>query len=128
MVLDVAGTQSGQFGQLDITGSGTFDGTLDLNFINGFAPVTGDMFDFINLGGSGDFSGLALDITGLAPGFQYSDGFSDGAFTLTAQNNGVPTSTPEPGSLALLGTALAGISVFARLKRRCSSPNLEAKC
>jgi len=71
LVLDVAGTGAGQFGQLDITGSATFDGTLDLNFINGFAPQRGQTFDLINLTGSGDFSGLTTDITGLLPGFDY---------------------------------------------------------
>ena len=113
----MAGTALGEFGRLDVTGSAAFDGTLDLNFVDGFAPVTGDAFDLINLGGIGDFSGLGIDITGLAPGFQYDDGFSNGALTVTALNNGIPTSTPEPGSLLLLGTAVAGILLCSCMKR-----------
>src|ERR1019366_7003889 len=45
--LDIAGITSDLFSQLSISGSGFFQGTIDLDFINGFAPETGDSFDLI---------------------------------------------------------------------------------
>jgi len=112
--LDVAGTGTGQYGQIDITGSGTFDGTLDLDFTNHFAPATGETFDFINVGGSGDFSGLNVEITGLKPGFNYSGGFSNGEYEVTALNNGI--SAPEPGTWLLLAISLLGVAILSRQK------------
>lgn len=119
LILDVAGTGAGDFGQLDVSGNATFDGTIQFDFINGFAPSKGDTFDFINVGGSADFSGATIDIGGLLPGFDYSDSFANGQFILTALNNGVASSpTPEPGTILLFGTALLGLACFSRLRRR----------
>jgi hypothetical protein len=39
-------------------------------------------------------------------------------FSYAATTLLTPTPTPEPASLALLGTALAGLGVFARRRRR----------
>jgi hypothetical protein len=101
----VEGTGAGQYSQLNITGSATFAGTLDLDFITGFAPTAGETFDLINIG-SGNFSGLGIEISGLAPGFQYTEGFANGSFDLTALNNGVST-TPEPSAFLLLAMGIA---------------------
>ncbi|MGH9352075.1 MAG: hypothetical protein ACRD2G_07955, partial [Terriglobia bacterium] len=64
LILDVAGTGLGDFGQLDVSGNATFNGTLDFDFIDGFAPAMGDSFDFINVMGSADLSGATIDIGG----------------------------------------------------------------
>lgn len=115
LILDVAGTGAGEFGQLDVSGNATFGGTIQFDFINGFAPSAGDSFDFINVGGSADFSGATIDIGGLLPGFDYSDSFQNGQFILTALNDGVASSpTPEPGTLLLFGTAVLGLLAVSR--------------
>ena len=104
--MDIGGITPDLFSQLDISGFGLFDGNIDLDFINGFAPTAGESFDLINALGA-DFSGTTFQIDGLNPGFQYTDTFSNGSFTLVAQNDGTSTSpTPEPGSFWLLASAL----------------------
>ena len=102
--------------QLAIGGFGLFQGTIDLDFINGFAPKTGDSFDLISALGGANFSGATFAIEGLAPGFQYSDAFSGGQFTVTAENDGVST-TPEPGTSWLVGGMLLIVSVGALRNR-----------
>jgi len=112
LLFDVAGKSTQQYGQIDITGSGTFEGKLDLAFIDGFAPTAGETFDFMNVGGSGAFSGLNVEMTGLKPGFNYSEGFSNGQFDITALNNGF--SVPEPSNWLLLGISLLGVGILSR--------------
>jgi fibronectin-binding autotransporter adhesin len=112
LVLDVDGTASGLFSVLNISGLGLFDGTIDLDFIDGYAPKMGDSFDFVNILGEADFSTANVKIDGLAPGFVYTDTFSNGSFDLVAQNDGVSTSaTPEPSTLWLFASALVVLSV-----------------
>lgn len=117
VILDAMGKDLGQYGQLDITGSAAFHGVIVLDFIDGFAPKQGDVFDLINITGSGDFSGNTVEIEGLLPGFEYSVSFSNGDFTLTALNNGV-SSAPEPSTFLLLGSGLLSLSYG--LRRRMS--------
>ncbi|MEO7723714.1 MAG: autotransporter outer membrane beta-barrel domain-containing protein, partial [Chthoniobacterales bacterium] len=47
--LDIAGTTSGDFDQLVVSGNATLspDSVLEVNFIGGFAPKQGDTFDLI---------------------------------------------------------------------------------
>lgn len=116
--LDVAGTGSGQYGVLAVSDQGTFDGTLSLDFIDGFAPLKGDTFVFIDDSGVANFNFVATDILGLEPGFQYSENFANGQFTLTALNNGISTNgTPEPATILLLASGLAGVLWYAPGRR-----------
>lgn len=119
LILDVAGTGAGEYGQLDVSGNATFDGTIDLDFINDFVPSQGDSFDFINVGGSADLSGVTIDIGGLPPGFNYTNSFQNGQFILTALNSGTNASqTPEPATLLMFGTALLGLAAYWRARRK----------
>ncbi len=119
LALDVAGRGVGDFGSLDVSGFGTFDGTLSIDFINGFAPKKGETFDFINDSGGASFNFASTDILGLQPGFDYSTNSTDGQFILTALNNGVPSSpTPEPGALLLVGTGLLGVGTLAHRRSK----------
>lgn len=107
--LDIAGTAPGSFSDLDITGSGFFDGTIDFDFIDGFAPLAGETFDLINATGGADLSTATFEIEGLEPGFDYS--IVNGV--LTASNDGV-SDTPEPNSAWLLAGALSCVLLAAR--------------
>jgi hypothetical protein len=91
---------------------------LDLDFINGFAPQTGDVVEFLTSGTSsitGNFT--TVNIEGLQPGFQFTLGPNEnGGFGLTALNNGVPKSVPDTApTVALLSLGLTGLFAVKRL-------------
>ena len=123
-ILEVTGP--GEYGQIDITGDASFDGTFDINFA-GPNSYAGETFDFINVG----FGGLpgtlnfgpdfVLHVTGLGPG-AYSDSFNagTGAWTLTVNP------TPEPGSVILLMISLLGLAGLTMPLRRNMAPALNA--
>jgi hypothetical protein len=93
------------------------------NFMNGFAPVAGNTFDLIRVGGSADFSSAIFGIGGLAPGFEYRFNFDDGTFRLSALNDGViATTVPEPGTLWLLGGALFMLGAIVWRRRAADEP------
>jgi hypothetical protein len=102
----LAGKTIPEFDHLNVTGHITLDmgANLELDFINGFAPKTGDKFDFLQSGDpliTDNFSNVT--ITGLEPGFQFvlaPDGV--GSFGLVALNDGVSTTVPEPSAAFLI--------------------------
>ncbi len=58
---------AGNHDQIDVTGSATLDGTIDVTFINGYAPVAGDAFEVVTCNPcSGTFS--AVNLPALAAG------------------------------------------------------------
>src|SRR5262249_13206096 len=110
LTLQVKGTTPGtDYSQLNITGTGTFNGLIDLDFIDGFAPTTGEVFNFISYGSLGAGT-PTFQVDGLAPGFQYDPVFTSTGFSIEALNDGVPTSTPEPATIALTSTGLAALA------------------
>jgi autotransporter-associated beta strand protein len=117
--LELAIAGPGDLDHLHVTGDFTIDSgaTLKLDFIDGFAPTTGQQFDFISFGGSLDGAFAQVQIDGLEPGFQFQvqpDG--SGNFGLTALNNAV-SSTPEPASLGVLVLGMSGLLVKRRRQR-----------
>ena len=54
LVVDVAGVQFGAFGWLNVTGTAFLDGTLRLEFVDGFTPVAGQTFPVLEYGGHVD--------------------------------------------------------------------------
>jgi len=97
LVIEIAGRQPGmQFDVLAVRGDAALGGTLEVRFIDGFAPRAGDAFAFLPVNGSltGDFA--EKRILGLAPGFapRWEAG-ADGTYRLIAVNDGVAT-TPPP--------------------------------
>jgi len=122
LILDVDGNAAGDYDQLDVTGELSIElgATLELDFGNGFAPTAGETFNLVDYGSldplNAGFS--SVDITGLAAGFEYTItpvGTGGTDFQLTALNNGVATTTPEPSTWVLF---FAGMSLLALVSPR----------
>lgn len=96
VVVEIAGPTPGiEFGVLAATGNVSVKGKLTLAFMNSFAPKRGQTFQLFKAAGAttGQFS--AVEVSGLAPGFQYQvtpDG--QGGLSLEALSDSVATSSP----------------------------------
>jgi hypothetical protein len=88
--IPLTGAGPGQYGSLGVTGAANLDGVLELKFSQGVAPKRGDTFTFVTATGgvSGEFA--SIEISGLAPGFEYDLTIANGQVTLEALNDGAP--------------------------------------
>jgi T5SS/PEP-CTERM-associated repeat protein len=87
--MEAAGLNAGQFDVLHVTGNTSLGGTLEVRFLNGYLPRTGDVIPFLKLDGivTGDFAQITFPQ--LAPGFQVKREIVNGGYQLTALNNAV---------------------------------------
>lgn len=104
--LDIKVAGAGNLDQVLVTGlTSITGGTLELDFIDGFVPHTGDAFYFLL---NNDLSALNFNnvtYTGLQPGFQF-DLASDGTgIELQTLSDGT-TPVPVPASVWMLGLGL----------------------
>jgi T5SS/PEP-CTERM-associated repeat protein len=99
MTIEMAGTAAGLFDVLAITGDATLDGTLELEFIDGFAPRQGDEFKFLDVGGALSGAFANIEVRNLEPGFLFDLRLDGGGLTMVALNDGV--FVPEPATLVM---------------------------
>ncbi len=111
LLIEIAGTTPGEFDIFRVGGSLTLDGTLEVQFINGFIPPVGSTFGVL------DFDPVQLigtfDSVLLPPGYEvdFSEFYHSGQFLVLAS----PAAIPEPATLALLGI---GAAALLRRRRR----------
>lgn len=120
IVMEIAGSTAGvEHDRLVVTGNVDLSGgSIELAFIDGFAPTTGQVFDLFGVTGS--FDGDAdFRVSGLEEGWQFETGFDPetGGFSLTALSNGI-AAVPEPGTIMLTVLGLVGLFALARRTRR----------
>lgn len=105
------------FDVLDISGSATLDGILDLTVDAGYAATAqdGDTFTIIEWD---SFSGAFATVNGLnfATDKFFTLDYGTNGLTLTVNAEQV-AAVPEPGMIALFGLGLAGIA-FSRRRRK----------
>ncbi|HEY0256107.1 MAG TPA: PEP-CTERM sorting domain-containing protein [Candidatus Methylacidiphilales bacterium] len=129
LVFALAGNTPGNYDQLDVSGKFSIasGATLELDFIDGYAPTVGQTFSLVEYGTLDPSSaGFSVDVTGLASGFQYSltSTGTNGDVELTALTNGVATTTPEPSTWMMLLGGL-GLLGFLRLRRYGKTEGIE---
>lgn len=137
--IEVAGLGVGEFDLLDIEGLARFfpvvgapNPSIEIAFIDGFAPQSGDMFNFLTAGGGiSGFDLLDFSIVGLPDGLEFDVSLTpDGsalnflAFTTIGSGDGGDNKLPpvasvsEPATGGLLGLGLAALGWLRRRKRQ----------
>jgi outer membrane autotransporter protein len=87
IITEIAGPAASEQDHLVITGDATFDGKLVLQFINGFAPKTGDTFNVVNVSGTTTGAFSAIEVAGLKEGAQFETSVVNGVVTAKALND-----------------------------------------
>jgi hypothetical protein len=78
----IAGTSSSLMGVVNVSGNASLGGTLNVSFVNGFAPAAGDNFKVLNFGSrSGTFQTVMS--LGLPAGRTLKANYDSGDLTLT---------------------------------------------
>jgi len=91
--IPLTGKNAGQYGSVAVTGGANVDGVLALKFQRGFLPKKGDVFTFLTATGGVTGTFDAVQISGLAPGFNYKLTSVAGQVTLEALNDGLSLGT-----------------------------------
>ena len=101
--LKVGGATAGtQFDQLNITGTASLNGTLNVSLIDGFGPSAEESFDVLNFASStGNFATLNFPLIGGSPAFVTNS-------TPTSLNLVATTSAPDLAVSAITFTPNAG--------------------
>jgi len=106
--IEVGGPDAGvSHDQFVVHGDATFDGTLELRFINGFAPKEGDIFNFLLVSSNLNNSFADTQIKNLAPDFQFEVSTNGTNLSLVAMNDGVFV-TPLQGQISSSNVVIVG--------------------
>jgi hypothetical protein len=108
-MIQIAGTNPGDFSVLNVLGSANLNGFLDPVLLNGFVPTLGDYFTFLNYASlTGEFAHIKHRVFG--DGLQWSVIYEDNHAILTVEQF-----VPDQGSTFLLLTlGLLGLVTYRR--------------
>ncbi len=118
-MIQIAGTNTGQFSVLDVTGNANLNAYLDPMLLNGFVPSIGDSFTFLNYASlTGGFSQIKHQV--LDNGMlQWSVIYQNHSAILTVE----PNTIPDQGSTFLLLT-LGLLALVAYRRQLLAAQNL----
>jgi len=124
--MEIGGLGEGMLDFIDVAGALLIEpgATLNLIFIDGFAPSAGDVTKLFRVGGdiSGQFS--EIKVHNLAAGWTYEFAPAAGSMELTSLSNGTFTGVPEP--TAALPAAVGAIGLLTSTRRRRMRRTLDA--
>ncbi len=111
LIVELAGTDSGQFSQLVVNGSATLGGTIEFLAVDGFTPVAGNTFHVVTYRSAiGNFSNIVLH--GLSANLQMIETQTALGIDFTVASSSQSAAAPEPGTLVLLIAGFAGIGTW----------------
>jgi len=110
---------TGNFDNIDVNGSVNIDGLLNVNLLGTFVPTGGEQYLILEWSGATGDENLTIVDPNFGDGLTWSlDWVSTNGggelFLVASQEN---NSTPEPGTMLLLGTGIASL-LAARRKRK----------
>jgi hypothetical protein len=110
LIMEIGGTTPGtQHDQLNVSGTFTANGTLQIVLINGFVPSVGNTFDLFN---AAHFAGNFTSI--ISPpefaGFSFNNILTSGNLTVSA--------VPETSPLLTIGFVTFGLCIAKHIKRK----------
>lgn len=110
--MEIAGRSPSLYDRISVSiaGSARFYGSLNVNFINGFAAVEGDVFTLVS--GADLFSFSGVQVTGLDPSLTWNADTSNGVYRFQI------VAIPEPATTMLLLIGLIGVFAVRSRKRR----------
>lgn len=107
LLMEIAGINTGQYDQLNITGDLQLGGTLEIKFIDGFMPVNDLAFTLFHGHTTGQFKNIILPDLPSGLHFDSSSLYSGGALTV------VPLPAAAPMGIGLL-LILATVRIFRK--------------
>ncbi len=110
-------TQGSGYSVLSVTGLASLSGTLDVSLVNGFSPVTNDIFVILTSGGlSGQFTDNTIQVGNVTFDVEYSPaGYTNDVVLEVAQVSS--SAVPEPASW-LIGLGLTAVGTCVVRKTR----------
>lgn len=119
--MSISGVQPGiDFSQIQLVGDLNFAGTIEVSFIDSFAPKEGDFFDLIvQQAGLNEFSvhDPTVMIEGLAPGWQYDLQAVNGRLRLLSLSDAVAIPETPAFALSLAGIVMLLLDAIRRRSR-----------
>jgi hypothetical protein len=107
LLIELDGLAIGQFDLLDVNGSVSLDGKIEIAFLDGFRPQVGDTFAVLDYNSHTGAFGEIDSLT--CPGYVFTADYGSNGLTL------VTSEVPEPASLSLL---LMGAAILLRKRSK----------
>ena len=94
--MEAAGTGAGQYDQIKVGGDAALNGAINLTFINGYAPASGDSYRLVSArANSGNFN--AFNPGAVAAGLSVKENYNPADYTVDIQGRATTPQPTDPG-------------------------------